>query len=230
MAWWLSAWRSLNPISDSLGAECDGKGLWEKDVMEVVAHEVDERATLHLANSMAIRSYDQFGGQGLLPQDVFASRGVSGIDGTIATSLGESKGSGLKPMVVLLGDLTFLHDLGSLQLACETSAPITLLVMDNDGGGIFRFLPVAEGGDIFQKFFIKPHGLELSELVSGFGLATYEVFDRGSLESTLNQIIEAPGVKIVIAKVDGEVSILKHRVFFERSASRLTDAWEESVG
>ena len=98
---------------------------------------------------MPIRDVDTFAPASAARIRVLANRGINGIDGTVSTALGVAAASGA-PTVVLLGDLALLHDLGGLLIARRSAIPLTVVVANNDGGGIFSFLPVARVGEAFE--------------------------------------------------------------------------------
>ena len=122
---------------------------------------------LLLGNSMPIRDMNMFASGS--PQRIVANRGASGIDGLIATAAGFAAGSG-RPVTALLGDLALLHDLNSLALLAAGKQPVVLIVINNDGGGIFSFLPVAQNGADFERFFGAPHGLTFAGAAQQFNL------------------------------------------------------------
>ncbi|MCF7922063.1 MAG: 2-succinyl-5-enolpyruvyl-6-hydroxy-3-cyclohexene-1-carboxylic-acid synthase [Candidatus Marinimicrobia bacterium] len=124
---------------------------------------------LMLANSMSIREMEMFGVVGHFGGAVFANRGSSGIDGLLATTAGYASGADT-PVTLLIGDLACLHDLNSLDLIKKAKQPIILVVMNNDGGGIFNFLPVSNQTDVFEPFFGTPHGLTLEHAAAMFKL------------------------------------------------------------
>ena len=103
------------------------------------------------------------------PQRIVANRGASGIDGLVATAAGFAAGSG-RPVTALVGDLALLHDLNSLALLAAGKQPVVLIVINNDGGGIFSFLPVAQSGVDFERFFGAPHGLTFTGAAQQFNL------------------------------------------------------------
>jgi len=105
-----------------------------------------------------------------LPQaslPVAANRGASGIDGTVATAAGFSIGLA-GPVTLLIGDLALLHDLNSLALLRDR--PVVVIVLNNNGGGIFSFLPIAQHAEVFEPFFATPHNLRFEAAAALFGL------------------------------------------------------------
>ena len=147
---------------------------------------IGANGTLMVGNSMPIRDLDLTmgaDGAGL----VAANRGASGIDGLLATAVGHSIGSG-RAVCVLLGDLSLLHDLSSLALLRECAAPVSIVVVQNDGGGIFHHLGVSSHR-AFERIFATPHGVEFKHAAAMFGLrygaAKGRSSARGALENEL---------------------------------------------
>jgi 2-succinyl-5-enolpyruvyl-6-hydroxy-3-cyclohexene-1-carboxylate synthase len=114
-----------------------------------------------------------FAGQKSQPVKVSANRGASGIDGTIASALGYGKGL-KKPVTLLIGDLAFLHDINSLMLVKSTQQPIMIILINNRGGGIFSFLPIAAFPDVFEKYFATPHPYSFEQAAKFFHLAHFK--------------------------------------------------------
>ena len=125
---------------------------------------------LFAGNSMPIRDLDIYGFVNLQQTTwVAANRGASGIDGNIATAAGVARATG-QPLVALIGDLAALHDLNSLALLRSLPAPVVVVVVNNDGGGIFSFLPVADHAENFEPLFGTPHKREFAHAAAMFGL------------------------------------------------------------
>jgi 2-succinyl-5-enolpyruvyl-6-hydroxy-3-cyclohexene-1-carboxylate synthase len=137
-------------------------------------------AVLVVGNSMPIRDVDVFCSAFRPDVTVLGNRGANGIDGLLSTALGAAASSGA-PTALLLGDLSFLHDVGALQLAARNRLPLLIVVVDNDGGGIFQLLPCAELGDTFERCFLTPHGLELLDAAKLGGFDTARVAGEGDL-------------------------------------------------
>ncbi len=146
-------------------------GLHEPGIAQRLAGWLPADHGLFLGNSMPIRDMDTFG---TWPEDrwvaVGANRGASGIDGLVGSACGFAIGSE-RPVTVLLGDLSFLHDLNSLAMVFRGEPPLVIIVVNNNGGGIFHFLPIASVTDKFEDFFATPHGLSFSHAADLFRLA-----------------------------------------------------------
>jgi 2-succinyl-5-enolpyruvyl-6-hydroxy-3-cyclohexene-1-carboxylate synthase len=129
-----------------------------------------EGATLYAANSMAIRELDAFAGPRPSRLQVLANRGVNGIDGQVSAALGAAAALGV-PTVLWCGDLALLHDVSGLLAGRLHGSDLTIVVSNDDGGGIFEYLPVAGTVPraVFEEMFAVPHGLDLVELAHGLG-------------------------------------------------------------
>ncbi|MCE9951782.1 2-succinyl-5-enolpyruvyl-6-hydroxy-3-cyclohexene-1-carboxylic-acid synthase [Aeromonas allosaccharophila] len=125
---------------------------------------------LFVGNSMPARLMDMLGDTGKGPSRVMTNRGASGIDGLIATAYGFAQSSD-QPTTLLLGDLSALHDLNSLALLGKASRPLVVILLNNDGGSIFRMLPVPSEGALLESYYRLPHGLGFEHAAAMFGLS-----------------------------------------------------------
>ncbi len=143
--------------------------LSEPAVARSIARHIDRDSALFLGNSMPVRDFDLFVSE--LPDGVpvAANRGASGIDGNLATAAGFAEGL-CRPVTLVIGDLALLHDLNSLALLRKNRYPVTVVVINNRGGGIFSLLPVARHSDIFEDYFGTPHDLTFEHAAAQFGL------------------------------------------------------------
>ena len=137
---------------------------------------------LFVGNSMPARLMDMLGETGTGPSRVMTNRGASGIDGLIATAFGFSL-SRDEPTTLLLGDLSALHDLNSLALLGKGSRPLVVILLNNDGGSIFRMLPVPTRDSLLETYYSLPHGLHFEHAAAMFGLnyrapTTLDEFER----------------------------------------------------
>lgn len=145
---------------------------------------IGEDTSLFFGNSLSIREANAFLAPNQKIGPIFGNRGVSGIDGNIATAIGLAKGLN-QPLLAIIGDLTFLHDLPSLAQLKNSRCSIRLLVINNDGGGIFSFLPIAKQKALFETYFATPHGLDLKHAATLFQLSYKHVKTLLELEKVL---------------------------------------------
>ena len=169
---WCRAWREASAEAGQALDEffADDERLSEPLVARQVSRWIPEDHGLCLASSMPVRDMDAFADPSGGPAvPVASNRGASGIDGTIATAAGMAEGLG-RPVTLVIGDLALLHDLNSLALLSQGGPPVILVAINNDGGGIFSFLPVAEHRAVFEPYFGTPHGLTFEAATQLFGL------------------------------------------------------------
>jgi 2-succinyl-5-enolpyruvyl-6-hydroxy-3-cyclohexene-1-carboxylate synthase len=165
---WAAAWQEADRrVGEALGARFGDGSLSEPSAAWHVSSMIPAEHGLWLASSMPIRDMNAFSSAGQAPRLVAANRGASGIDGTIASAAGLADGLGA-PVTLMIGDLAFLHDMNALALLRER--PVTLVLVNNDGGGIFSFLPIAEHADVFEPWFTAPHGLTFEAAAGQFDL------------------------------------------------------------
>lgn len=156
----------LQPVGQAIAAACD-------HFSELgVCHRINSliEGQLFVGNSMPARLMDMLGETGKGPSRVMTNRGASGIDGLIATAYGFAQSSN-QPTTLLIGDLSALHDLNSLALLSKASQPLVVILLNNDGGSIFRMLPVPTEGELLESYYRLPHGLGFEHAAAMFGLA-----------------------------------------------------------
>lgn len=178
---------------------------------------------LFASNSMSVRLLDLAFPARPDPIRVLVNRGASGIDGITSTALGVAAAAAPGERTLLLtGDLAFLHDLGGLWLAARETLDLTIVVLDDDGGGIFSFLPVARQGAAvdFDRLFTTPHGLDLSRAAALFGLEGVRVENDGELAAALERSFATPGVSILHVPVDPK----RNAAAFRAALACLVDA------
>lgn len=147
--------------------------------------------------SLPIREMDLFAARTPSRVDLFANRGASGIDGTVATGVGLALG-GNRPVTVLLGDLTLLHDLNSLALLARAPQRMVVVVLNNDGGGIFSFLPIAQQVEApFEPCFGTPHGLGFAHAAAQFGLAYAQPTTVDAFADAYSAALHRPGASLI---------------------------------
>ena len=159
----------------------------------------DGFAFVHLGNSMPVRHADMFYDTRANRQSVYANRGVSGIDGTLGTFVGEAHARGDAGLLVL-GDLSFLHDLPALALAQRLTTSACICVINNGGGAIFDFLPLARRGR-HDAILRNAHAFDATRIAAGFGLAGFVTDSIASLRAALAAARAHPGASVVEVRV-----------------------------
>jgi 2-succinyl-5-enolpyruvyl-6-hydroxy-3-cyclohexene-1-carboxylate synthase len=114
---------------------------------------------------------------------------------------------------LLCGDLTFLHDIGGLTSLVSRNAPLRIVVVDNGGGGIFHFLPIASHPDAFEPCYLTPPATEVSKVCQGVGVQTETITNREALAKALASPIKDTHVIHVV--VDGEDNVERHKAYFQ---------------
>jgi 2-succinyl-5-enolpyruvyl-6-hydroxy-3-cyclohexene-1-carboxylate synthase len=167
LADWLDSSRALRAALDHELSGLDAEIL-EGRIFPTLVERLPPETLVILGNSMPVRDADTFLGSGERPIRFAGNRGASGIDGQLSTALGAAAAR-REPTVLVVGDLGFLHDLGGLQIAARHRIPLLVVVVNNDGGGIFSFLPQVELARSFETLFGTPHGLDLEPAVGMCG-------------------------------------------------------------
>lgn len=164
-------------------------------------------STLFASASMPVRDLDWF----MAPRPglcVFANRGANGIDGSVSTAVGVALVCG-SSTAALLGDLAFVHDQNGLQAARDEKLDIVFVVLNNDGGGIFSFLPQARSPRHFSRLFATPHGLDLGAIASTFGCGYVRARSAEEVASAVGALSNA-GVHIVEVQTNREQNVALH--------------------
>ncbi|MEI2609020.1 MAG: 2-succinyl-5-enolpyruvyl-6-hydroxy-3-cyclohexene-1-carboxylic-acid synthase [Candidatus Promineifilaceae bacterium] len=171
-------------------------------VAEVVAV-LPEGANLFMGNSLAIRHLDQFGAPTAKRFQVFGNRGASGIDGNVSSALGIAAAFPHTPLVAIIGDITFYHDLnGLLAVKQHQLNNITFVLLNNNGGGIFRRLPIAKIEPPFTELFLTPHGLQFGPVVEMYGLKHELVRGRDAFRTALHTSLTSTHPTVIELQTD----------------------------
>jgi 2-succinyl-5-enolpyruvyl-6-hydroxy-3-cyclohexene-1-carboxylate synthase len=170
--------------------------------------------TLYVGNSMAIRDLDLHVPAGGRRIRVLANRGANGIDGLVSSALGASAAV-RGPLLLVTGDLSFHHDLTGLHAARGDAVRATIVVIHNDGGGIFSFLPVARHGDSFERYFATPHGLDFAHAAALYGIPFERVESREELRERAASSLERRAMEILEVRTDRDQNFDRHRELWD---------------
>jgi 2-succinyl-5-enolpyruvyl-6-hydroxy-3-cyclohexene-1-carboxylate synthase len=165
---------------------------------------------LFLGNSMPVRDVDLYATVSGQTPHVLANRGASGIDGNIATAAGAARALA-RPATALIGDLAALHDLNSLSLLREIGTPFALVIVNNNGGGIFHFLPIAKHAQHFERLFGTPHFLRFEAAADMFGLPYHQPKTNGQFREARRTAMERNGATIIEVQTGREENVRLHR-------------------
>jgi 2-succinyl-5-enolpyruvyl-6-hydroxy-3-cyclohexene-1-carboxylate synthase len=165
--------------------------LSQASLWPAVLAALPEGAGLHVGSSMPVRGLDTFSGAGAKALRISANRGLNGIDGCIATLLGLALGD-RRPWLGVLGDLTFLHDVGALQAARQGPVTVTLVVCNNHGGAIFGGLPIAQHTDVFERYFRTPQAADLGLLCAACACGHEVVYTPAGLRQAVATAMARP--------------------------------------
>ncbi|MEX2586616.1 MAG: 2-succinyl-5-enolpyruvyl-6-hydroxy-3-cyclohexene-1-carboxylic-acid synthase [Actinomycetota bacterium] len=218
---WLQRWQSaesvVRPALDGFLDSCPQ--VTEPRVARDLAAGLPDYSILYVASSMPIRDLDWF----MRPRRrirIRSNRGANGIDGFVSCVLGASAQLG-EPVCGLCGDLCFLHDQNGLLLASGGSLDAVFVVVNNDGGGIFSFLPQAAHPG-FEKLFGTPQGTDFEQLSRSYGCGYHLISTPLDLAPTVNAALDSGGVHIVEVTTSRERNVEMHRMAWQRAAAALS--------
>ena len=220
---WTESWAAASDAVARTMDEHMPADLSEPAVARFLSQHTPDEATLVLASSMPIRDMDMFGGTAGRSPFVAANRGASGIDGAVATAVGLAYGR-RSPVTLLVGDLGLLHDLNSLALAASAPEPVVIVVINNHGGGIFSFLPVARCGEAFEPMFGTPHPYRFEHAARMFGLGYDHVRDMDALSEAYAGALASGSAQVIEVTTDRAENLHLHRRLEALISERFADA------
>ena len=224
---WTTYWRTtdqrahaaIDAYLDELDEPFEGK------VFAELARLLPDGATLYVGNSMPVRDLDTFYPQGERRARFLCNRGANGIDGVVSSALGAAAvGDQDGPLVLVIGDLSFYHDLNGLLAAKRYPIDATIVLLNNDGGGIFSFLPQAANPARFEELFGTPTGLDFKPIVEAYGCGFARVATWDEFRAAVSASIAAPGVQVVELDADRDRNVALHREVWQRVAEAV---WRE---
>ena len=217
---WPTAWAEADARAAAALEQALGDALTEPRVVVELARGLPRGATLFVGSSMPVRDVETFWPLRDYPPRLLANRGANGIDGHVSTPFGIAAATD-GPVVALIGDVALLHDVGGLLAARRSPASVTFVVLNNDGGGIFHFLPVANERDAFEEHVATPHGLDLSRVAAAYDVAHRRPSDPASFAADLDAAFSGEGTTIVEVRTDRRENVALHRRAHEAVARAL---------
>jgi 2-succinyl-5-enolpyruvyl-6-hydroxy-3-cyclohexene-1-carboxylate synthase len=201
----------------------EGNELFEGKVFADLADLIPDRAVLYVGNSMPVRDLDGFWSVGSRRVRFLCNRGANGIDGFVSSGLGAAAVSDT-PVVMVTGDLGFYHDLNGLMAVKRHGVRAMIIVLNNNGGGIFGFLPQADCGPPFEEFFVTPHGLDFRGAVEMYGATFIRICSWAEFHDAVRAALRADRTTVIEVPVDRARNIALHREIWAEIESALSNA------
>jgi 2-succinyl-5-enolpyruvyl-6-hydroxy-3-cyclohexene-1-carboxylate synthase len=217
---WLARWRKVEAITHQIIEtqllemepfdSAQDRPLFEGKLFSELAHLLPEGSALFAGNSMPVRDLDAYFPSTKKAIRCLGNRGANGIDGVLSTALGASAVLGGR-LALVIGDISFYHDMNGLLAAKQYGLNATIIVVNNDGGGIFSFLPQADYSDFFEVYFGTPHGLEFGPVATLYGLPYSKVSSWSQFRSAVANSLASPGTSIIEVPSDRSRNVQLHR-------------------
>lgn len=193
---WTDSWRAVEAMTvASIDSQLEAiDGLFEGKVAWLLSRHLPVGTPVFLASSMSVRYAEYFWSAGNRACPIQANRGANGIDGTLGTALGMAHRG--QPAVLLTGDLAFLHDSNALLATRELKGSLTVVLVNNNGGGIFEHLPVSGMGEVFERHFATPQSVQFDTLCQAYGV---EYLHAATWDDFVTAIdgLPAAGVRVI---------------------------------
>lgn len=221
---WAARWaraeaRAQEAIAVTLAARAEPT---EPQVARSLVAALPDGASLVVSSSMPIRDVEWYAA----PRDdirVVSNRGANGIDGVVSTAVGVALGSPRVPTALLIGDAAFLHDANGLLGAAARGIDLTIVVVDNDGGGIFSFLPqaAAVAPARFEQLFGTPHGVDPLAVGEAHGVPGVELKAAAEVGPAVSAAVSEGGVRLIRVRTDRAANVVVHDEIHRAVAARL---------
>jgi 2-succinyl-5-enolpyruvyl-6-hydroxy-3-cyclohexene-1-carboxylate synthase len=245
---WLASWRSADELAaEAILGVLAANGCSEPSVAAELGVLLPEEATLFVASSMPVRDIETFWPVRPDPPRVLCNRGANGIDGTVSSAFGAAAAS-RDPVVLLIGDVALAYDLSALLAARRLGLKLTIVLIDNEGGGIFDFLPVSDvkiardstsGGlasayppddpdsematqDIYTRHIATPTGLDFAQAAALYGLSHEHVADVAGFRAALERALAARASGIIEVRTARDANVELHRQVWDAVAGALS--------
>lgn len=212
---WLASWLDTDrKLGRRLAREVAAtNGMFEARASALLPGLLPKGTPVFVANSMPVRDLEYFCPANSRGLEVHCNRGANGIDGTLSTALGVAHGN--SPAVLLTGDLALLHDTNGFLCRSKFKGSLTIVLINNDGGGIFGHLPVAQFEPPFEEFFATPQRADFKQLAAAYGCSHVTVRDWKHFAQLLAKL-PARGVRLLELRTDRKQDAATRKALFAR--------------
>lgn len=222
---WGTQWKKLNEISQSyMQAEGQRNGLFEGQVIIELQKLLPDTSTIFVGNSMPVRDLDTFFAVTEKNIRTMANRGANGIDGLVSSALGA--GVVCSPLVLVIGDVSFFHDLNGLLAAKLHPLDITIIICNNNGGGIFSFLPQAKHEKHFEMLFGTPMGLDFEQVVKMYGGSFTRISNWQDFRKKIATCIATKGLSVIEVPTERTENADLHRKLWQSLSECINQSFE----
>jgi 2-succinyl-5-enolpyruvyl-6-hydroxy-3-cyclohexene-1-carboxylate synthase len=220
---WFQAWHDLETRTRAaIHNHMANAPMFDASAIYAALRALPVHTRLFIGNSLPARHLDQFDLPDHRKMDVFATRGASGTDGNVSVAVGIAAADPTRPVVAILGDITLYHDMNGLMALQRLGIPMTFIVINNDGGGIFHRLPIRNYEPAFTDLFITPHGLTFEHAARLYGLSYAAPGSLAELTAALDKSLGTRAPTLIEIRTDG-----RHD---QRLRSELMDEVKKALG
>ncbi|NDC74289.1 2-succinyl-5-enolpyruvyl-6-hydroxy-3-cyclohexene-1-carboxylic-acid synthase [bacterium] len=220
---WLAAWTRAEAAAQAVLAGAGDLTGFEGGFTRALARTLRRGQALFVASSMPVRDLESFAPARGDGPAVYANRGANGIDGTLSTALGLAHGG--VPTVLLTGDLAFLHDTNGLLSAAKLQGSLTVVLINNAGGGIFGHLPIAGFNPPFEEYWATPQRVDFARLCTAYGVPHEGVGSAVDLATRLEALVGVPGLRVLEVRTDRARDVEMRRDVLARAATAVGEAF-----
>jgi 2-succinyl-5-enolpyruvyl-6-hydroxy-3-cyclohexene-1-carboxylate synthase len=225
---WSQVWLNAGRLArDAIAHHVEGLDIpFEGKVFSELAAMLPRGAVLYAGNSMPVRDLDTFFPAGGAEVRFMANRGANGIDGVLSSALGAAAYA-QGPLVLAVGDLSFYHDSNGLLAARLHQLRATIVLINNDGGGIFSFLPQAAYPEHFEQLFGTPHGLDFGRFAAAYCAGFTRISTWNDFRCAVQHGLESKTVNIIEVPTERTSNVRLHRQVWESVAAAIAPALKQ---
>lgn len=218
---WSDSWSTLETTTWQAQLPLLAEELFDGSAIHTVIKNLPNNTHLILGNSLPVRHADQYGRPRNTKIHTFGNRGTSGIDGVVSTAAGIAATT-QEPTVLIIGDISFYHDLnGLLAIKRANITNLTIVLINNDGGGIFHRLPIAQFDPPFTELFLTPHGLEFEPAIRMYGLSYTSADSLSALEKQLSEALSSMQSSVIEIRTNSKHDLERRKLIQQQVIQHL---------
>ncbi len=226
---WLNNFVSADELSQNQKEKIVYQSVFpnESRIIQETLNNLPDNTHVMISNSMPVRDFDYFADRTNKKIIIHSNRGASGIDGILSTSLGIQKAVN-KRAVLITGDMAFYYDVNSLLTANKYKIPLVVILINNNGGGIFGMLPVAKYGKLFNDYFVSPHNLDFSTIIRSFGGKYKLIKSWKDLNKSLDAALDQKIITVLEIKTNIKNSVSLRKKYIKGSGKIISGKLNEN--